>query len=106
MYAALCRGENVMYLEFEAQEVDYIEALDGDIVQVNFQEYPDPDEDYGKKNAPLPPPIKSLGFSANYEFGSDIQVEWCDGEEYDGGMAIKNLDLSKQEIIVLLENDN
>ncbi len=94
-----------MNLEFEAEETDYNEAIDGDIVQVHFQEYPDPDIDYGKKNAPLPPPIKSLGFSANYEFGSDIEVSWCDGEEDYGGLAIKNIDLSINNISVLLEDD-
>ena len=94
-----------MYLEFEAQETDYNEALDGDIVQVHFQAFPFSDIDYGKKNAPLPPPIKSLGFSVNYEFDIDIQVEWCDGEEDYGRFGIKKLDLTNKKITVLLEND-
>ena len=54
-----------MHLAFEAQEVDYSEALGGDIIQVSFQEYPYPDLDYAKV---MPPPIKSVLFSANYEF--------------------------------------
>jgi len=93
-----------MHLQFNAQEVHYAEALGGDLVQVYFQEYPDPDIDYTKKNQ-LPPPIKSVSISANYEFPPyDSLVEWCDGEEYDGREKIKKIELTKTSLKLVLEN--
>ncbi len=41
-----------MLLAFTAKEVTYAEALGGDLVQVSFQEDPDPDIDYGGKTEP------------------------------------------------------
>jgi hypothetical protein len=82
-----------MNLVFNAQEVEYSEALGGDIVQVSFQE--DPDIDYSKKDFSLPPPIKYISISANYEFSPKKTVEWCDGEKFDGGGSIQELKLTK-----------
>ncbi|MFT5134365.1 MAG: hypothetical protein ACI9VI_002648 [Candidatus Azotimanducaceae bacterium] len=75
-----------MHIVFNAQAVDYGEALDGDIIQVLFQEQPDLEIDDSKKDFTLPPPVKSVGFSVNYEFPPcTILVDWCDGEEDNGG---------------------
>ena len=94
-----------MHLAFEAQEVLYNEALGGDIIQVSFQEFPDPDIDYSKKNFKIPPPIKYLSFSVNYEYShSGIIVEWCDGERYDGQNTIKEIHLTKTSLAVILAN--
>jgi hypothetical protein len=93
-----------MHLVFNAQEVDYSEALGGDLVQASFQEKPVPYIDYSKKNHPLPPPIKSVVFSANYEFSSKIKVEWCDGEEFDGGESIRELKLTSSMLKLVLTN--
>ena len=86
-----------MNLLFHTKEVTYSEALGGDIVQVSFQEEPDPDPDidYGKKGAPLPPAIKYVLISANYEFSGIKHVEWCDGEEFDGGQSIRQVEITK-----------
>jgi len=93
-----------MYLQFEAQEVHYSEALGGDLVQVHFQEHSDPDIDYSKKNQ-IPPPIKGVTISANYEFPPyDSLVEWCDGEDYNGGLKIKKIELTKTSLTLVLEN--
>ena len=95
-----------MNLVFTAKEVDYLEALGGDIKQVSFREEPEPELDYSKKNCPLPPPIKSVTFSVNYEFPPcTTTVEWCDGEDYDGGECIKKIELTETSLTVLLEND-
>lgn len=95
-----------MHLKFNAQEVTYAEALGGDLVQVSFQEEPDPDIDYSKKNHPLPQLIKSLSFSACYEFPPyDTTVEWCDGDNYSGGELIRKVELSKTCLKVELENE-
>ncbi len=94
-----------MHLAFEAQEVLYNEALGGDIIQVSFQEFPDPDIDCSKKNFKIPPPIKYLSFSVNYENShSGIIVEWCDGERYDGQNKIKEVHLTKTSLSVILAN--
>jgi hypothetical protein len=95
-----------MHIVFNAREVDYSEALGGDIIQVLFQEYPDPEVDYSKKNWKLPPPVKSVGFSANYEFPPyKIVVNWCDGEEEDGGESIKEIDITETNLRLVLENN-
>jgi hypothetical protein len=94
-----------MNLQFFAQEVSYSEALDGEIVQVIFQEEPDPEIDYSKKKIPLLPPIKYVMFSASYEFPPyEINVEWCDGKDYDGMKLIKEVVVSKTELKVVLED--
>ena len=93
-----------MHIVFNAQEVDYREAIGGDIIQVSFQEHPDPKVDYSKKNWKLHPPIKSVSFSANYEFPPcSTVVDWCDGEEDDGRESIKEIELSN---ILLLKRSN
>jgi hypothetical protein len=93
-----------MNLLFHAKEVTYSEALGGDIVQVSFQEEPDPDIDYGKKGAPLPPVIKYVLISANYEFSGIKHVEWCDGEEFDGGQSIRKVEITKTRLKLVVVN--
>ena len=95
-----------MHIVFNAQEVDYSEALGGDIIQVSFQEYPDPEIDYSKRNWKLPPPVKSVVFSANYEFPPyTTVVNWCDGEEDDGGESIKEIEITETYLRLVLENN-
>ncbi len=94
-----------MHLAFEAKEVTYNEALDGDIIQVSFQEFPDPDIDYSNKKFTMPPPIKGVSISANYEFPpGNTGVEWCDGEEYNGGEEIREATLTNTSLKMVLKN--
>ncbi len=94
-----------MDLKFDAQEVTYTEALDGDLVQLIFQEEPDPEFDYSKENQPIPPLTKYVMISANYEFPPcDATVEWSDGDDYDGMKLIKDIELTKARIKMVLEN--
>ena len=94
-----------MHLEFYAQEVDYGEALDGDIINVSFREHSDPEIDYSKKNFELPPSVKGIFFSVNYEFPpSDIYVSWCDGEEENGGQLIEEIELTETLLKMVLKN--
>ena len=94
-----------MHLSFTAKEVSYVDALDGDIVQVTLQEESDPEIDYSKKNSPIPPLMKYILFSANYEFPPcDITVEWSDGKEWGGGL-IENIDLTRTSLNVTLNNE-
>ncbi|WP_057831331.1 hypothetical protein [Colwellia sp. TT2012] len=95
-----------MHLEFYAQEVHYAEALGGDIIQVSFQEYPDPEVDYNKSDFQLPPSVKRIFFSANYEFPPcATHVDWCDGEEEDGGELIKEIELTNRSLKMTLKNN-
>ncbi len=96
-----------MHLKFYAQEVDYCEALGGDIIHVSFQEYPDPEFVYSKKNFQLPPLMKGVFFSVNYEFPPcSTQVSWCDGKEEDGGESIKEIELTKTLLKMVLKNND
>jgi hypothetical protein len=93
-----------MHLEFIAKEVTYTEALDGEIVQVVFQEYPDPDLGSSKTNMPITA-IKNIVISASYELPPyEPQLEWCDGEEWGGGVAIKEFTLTTKSIKIVLKN--
>ncbi|MFT6910260.1 MAG: hypothetical protein ACJAS1_006988 [Oleiphilaceae bacterium] len=95
-----------MHLEFHAREVYYAEGLGGDIINVSFQEHPDPEIDYSKKNFELPPSVKGIFFSVNYEFPpSEIYVSWCDGEEENGGQLIKDIELTETSLKMVLKNN-
>ena len=96
-----------MHLEFYAQEVYYADALDGGIINVSFQEYPDPEIDYSKRDFDLPPSVKGVFFSANNEFPPcETHVEWSDGEEEeDGGESIKEIELTKTSLKMVLNNN-
>ena len=63
-----------------------------------------PDIDYGKKGAPLPPAIKNIMISANYEFSGKKHVEWCDGEEFDGGQSIRKVEITKTRLKLVVVN--
>ena len=96
-----------MHLKFYAQEVYYADALDGDIINVSFQEYPDPEIDYSEKKFELPPSVKGVFFSVNYEFPpSQIKVDWCDGEEENGGKSIKEIELTNTSLNIVLSNND
>lgn len=93
-----------MLLVFYAQQVDYSEALGGDIVNVSFQEKPDDDIDYGKSGAPTPPLMKYVLISAYYEESSAKIVEWCDEEEFDRSESIEQIELSRTLMKLTLKN--
>ena len=45
----------------------------------------------------MPPPIKYIGISENYEFYSEKPtVEWCDGKNYGGGQPIRELEIQAE----------
>ena len=87
-----------MKIEFKAQEVSYIEALGGDIVQVSFAEKDSDDL--------LINPYKYVHVSVNYEFPPPIpQVEWCDGTDFNGGARILDYVFSKDSLELNLEGN-
>ena len=86
-----------MNVEFYANKVSYNEAIDGEIVQVLFEE----DED------PFNPTKLYILISTNYEFGSGTaDAEWFDGKEIDGGVKVTSYNLDNEKIIIRLENGN
>ena len=95
-----------MHLEFYAHEVYYADGLDGGIINVSFQEFPDPEIDYIKRDFDLPPSVKGIFFSANNEFTPcETHVEWSDGEEENGGASIKEFELTKTSLKIVLNNN-
>jgi hypothetical protein len=64
-------------IKFIASEVEYTEALDGEIVQLSFDE--DPDQD------PFNRTKYYFMISQNYEFPGKPSMEWHDGKTDNGG---------------------
>ena len=83
-------------IAFIASEVVYNEAIDGEIVQVSFDE--DPDQD------PFNRTKCYLMISQNYEFPGSPTVEWHDGKEYGGGLEVLDYKLTN-EVFELTTND-
>jgi hypothetical protein len=83
-------------IAFKASEVLYNEAIDGEIVQVSFDE--DPDQNPFNKG------MCYLMISKNYEFPGSPTLEWHDGKEYDGGSEVSDYKLTS-EVFELITND-
>lgn len=97
--------EKFLRLAFYAEVVECNEAIDGELVQVTFQEKPDEEQD--GLNFQTVPAIKSVTFSINYEFPpAAVAFEWCDGKEFDGGCSIRLVELTDNALIVELCNGN
>lgn len=67
-------------IHFKASEVQYNEAIGGEIVQVSFDE--DPNQGSFDRTKCY------VMISQNYEFPETPAVEWHDGENYDGGSEV------------------
>jgi len=94
-----------MHLIFHAQEVYYAEGRDGDIINLSFQEFPDPEIDYANNHFELPPSVKGVFFSVNYELpSSDIFVSWCDGEEERDDELIEAITLTETSLTMILKS--
>jgi hypothetical protein len=79
-------------VQFTASEVEYNEAIDGEIVQIIFDEDPDQDPFNRKKRFVL--------ISHSYEFPGKPTVEWHDGECDDGGAEIKSYKLTSKDFVL------
>ena len=76
----------MMRINFDATIVEYKEAIDGEIVQVTFDE--DDTEDPFKRTK------RYICISQNYEFPGKPTIEWHDGKDYDGGSEVLNYSLA------------
>jgi len=86
-----------MRIKFTARDVSYAEAIDGEIIQVSFEEDGD--------NDPIKPSKFYFHISVNYEFPPIIpSVEWFDGNESDGGANILNYKIDRNSLQLWLDN--
>lgn len=86
-----------MKIDFHASKVNYTEALDGEIVQVDFEEEENDD--------PLNPTKAYLHISASYEFGSRVPVaQWFDGSDEEGGVEVECFKVTQNEAEIHLAN--
>jgi len=81
-------------INFTAIEVKYNEAIDGEIVQILFDEDPD--------QGPFDRTKCYVMISQNYEFPGTATVEWHDGESDDGGAEVLGYSLTSDlfELII------
>ncbi len=87
-----------MKIKFNAEEVNYSEAIDGDIIQVSFDEKESDDL--------IENPYKCVSISINYEFPPyEPTIEWCDGSEFNGGLKIKSYNLTEDSFKLFLEEN-
>lgn len=89
-----------MNINFKAVEVEYDEAMGGEIVCISFDEDPN---DYSFNRTK-----RCISISQNYEFPGKPTLQWHDGEDYDGdysgGTGIKSYNLSKDLFELELTN--
>ena len=86
-----------MHIKFTANNVSYNEAIDGEIVQVVFDEDTDNDSTEISKYYLL--------ILVNYEFGSHSpSIEWFDGNECNGGASIINYRIDRNSLQISLDN--
>ena len=87
-----------MHLNFTAKNTSYDEALDGEIIQVVFEE--DESEDIYNQTTLY------LSLSVNYEFPPfSPSIEWFDGSESNGGAKILNYKISRSSFQLWLNNN-
>ncbi|MEW6076710.1 MAG: hypothetical protein AB1724_02740 [Thermodesulfobacteriota bacterium] len=87
-----------MNIIFDAKEVSYDEAIDGDIVQVSFAQ--DDHDDI------LENPYKYLFISVNYEFPPfEPTFEWYDGKKYGGSDLIIDYTFQVDHLMMQLDNN-
>ena len=86
-----------MHLNFTSKITSYNEAIDGEIIQVSFEEYET--EDAFNQTALY------LLLSISYEFPPfEPTIEWFDGRECNGGAEILNYKLTRNALQLWLNN--
>lgn len=86
-----------MHLNFTSQITSYNEAIDGEIIQVIFEEYET--EDVFNQKALY------LLLSISYEFPPfEPAIEWFDGRECSGGAEILNYKFTRNALQLWLSN--
>jgi hypothetical protein len=79
-------------LVFSAARVGCSEAIDWELVQVNFDTT---DESFDEANRTTP----YLLISARFEFSDRVEIEYHDGEDY-AGDSVESIDLWRRRVLV------
>jgi len=85
-----------MNIDFTAIEVEYNEAIDGEIIQASFDEGQLGQDQFNGR--------KYLTISQNYEFPGKPTLEWNDGKGDDGGSEVLNYKL-ENDLLELTTTD-
>lgn len=85
-----------MNLSFQARSVDCRSLIGGDILQVSIGAAP-PGQDEEQRTLPC------VLIGRNFEFSGAPTVEWHDGEDYDGGAAIRSIGLRREKLVLRLD---
>ena len=87
-----------MHINFTSKTTSYNEALDGDIIQVYFEE--DETKDAFNQTSLY------LSLSVNYDFPPFTpSIGWFDGNEENGGAEILNYKINKNSFQLWLNNN-
>lgn len=85
-----------MTLAFTSRFVSCADAIGGDILQVTFDTKPR-NEDEDERSTPY------VLVSCNFEFPGPATIEWHDGVEYNGGAEITSLTLTRDRVLIKLD---
>lgn len=85
-----------MTLAIEAKYVSCVDAIEGKILQVNFDTVP-ASHDEDERSTPY------VLISRNFEFSDSATIEWHDGHDYDGGAEIVSMTLSRGRVLIKLD---
>jgi len=90
-----------MKLSFHAPYVKCTDAMDGEIVWVSFDTIL-ADNETAEDNRKTP----YVGISRNFEFPGPAGIDWHDGNDCEGGGAIKSAVLEGNRIFIIVESGN
>lgn len=85
-----------MTFAFRAKFVRCADAIGGDILQVCFETMPE-SSDEDERDTPY------LLISQKFEFPGPATIEWHDGSDYDGGVDIVPVTLTRDRALVKLD---
>jgi len=85
-----------MRFAFDASVVSCVDAMDGEILQVNFDTVPTIQDEDGRRTP-------YVLISRNFEFPDAATIEWHDGQGYDGGGEIVSVILHRDRVSIKLD---
>ena len=90
-----------MNIDYYAQQVSCSQAIDWEIVQVEFDSVLDGELDDMQSDRKSP----CLMIGENFEFPGAPQGDWHDGTDWGGGVGIRMMELSRNKAFVDLKTD-
>ena len=89
---------NPSTLSFECKFVDCSDAIEGEILHVQFDTLPASFDEEDRRS-----PYLLIG--RNFEFAGPATVEWHDGKDYDGGGKIASVRFERDRLLMTLANN-